>query len=98
MGKTESGSVWLKPEWTTPYEYYQYWRNSTDEDVTKFMKLYTFLPLDEINKFNSCEGVELNQAKEILAYEATKLLHGKENADIAKKNLERIIAEFLKSN
>lgn len=93
MGKSESGSVWLKPEWTTPYEYYQYWRNSTDEDVLKFLKLYTFIPLDEINKFKSCEGAELNKAKELLAYETTKLMHGKENADKAREAARNI---FLK--
>ena len=90
MGKTEGGAVWLNPEWTTPYDYYQYWRNSTDEDVLKFMKLFTFLPLDEINKFESCEGVELNEAKELLAYETTKLMHGKENADTARETAKNI--------
>ena len=93
MGKTESGAVWLNSEWTTPYEYYQYWRNSTDEDVLKFMKLYTFLSLDEIKKFESLEGAELNVAKELLAYETTKLMHGKENADIARETAKNI---FLK--
>ena len=84
MGKSESGSVWLKSEWTTPYEYYQYWRNSTDEDVLKFLKLYTFISLNEINKFGSCEGVELNKATELLAYEATKLMHGEKEAEQAR--------------
>ncbi|NOR43973.1 MAG: tyrosine--tRNA ligase [Candidatus Delongbacteria bacterium] len=93
MGKSESGSVWLKSEWTTSYEYYQYWRNSTDEDVLKFLKLYTFIPLDEINKFESCEGVELNKAKELLAYETTKLMHGIEDADKARESAKNI---FLK--
>ena len=93
MGKSESGSVWLKPEWTTPYEYFQYWRNSTDEDVLKFMKLYTFLPLEEISRFESCEGVELNEAKELLAYEATKLMHGEEEAEKARNTAKNI---FLK--
>ncbi|MDA3885691.1 MAG: tyrosine--tRNA ligase [Candidatus Delongbacteria bacterium] len=93
MGKTEGGAVWLNPEWTTPYEYYQYWRNSTDEDVLIFMKLYTFIPLDQINKFTSFEGVELNEAKELLAYETTKLLHGTENADKARESAKNI---FLK--
>ncbi|MCK4979928.1 MAG: tyrosine--tRNA ligase, partial [Candidatus Delongbacteria bacterium] len=93
MGKTEGGAVWLNPEWTTPYEYFQYWRNSTDEDVLKFMKIFTFLPLEEIRKFESCEGVELNKAKELLAYEATKLMHGVEEAEKAKDTAKNI---FLK--
>ncbi|MCK5760789.1 MAG: tyrosine--tRNA ligase [Candidatus Delongbacteria bacterium] len=93
MGKTEGGAVWLNPEWTTPYEYFQYWRNSTDEDVLKFMKIFTFLPLEEIRKFEFCEGVELNAAKELLAYEATKSMHGEEEANKARDTANNI---FLK--
>ena len=83
MGKTASGAVWLDPEKTTPYEFYQYWRNVGDADVIKCLKMLTFLPLDEIRKMEKLEGAELNQAKEILAHELTKLVHGKEEADKA---------------
>ena len=83
MGKTASGAVWLDPEKTTPYEFYQYWRNVGDADVIKCLKMLTFLPLDEIRKMEKFEGAELNQAKEILAHELTELVHGKEEADKA---------------
>ncbi len=83
MGKTASGAVWLDPEKTTPYEFYQYWRNVGDADVIKCLKMLTFLPLDEIRKMEKLEGAELNQAKEILAHELTELVHGKEEADKA---------------
>ena len=81
MGKTESGSVWLNPEMTSPLEYFQYWRNTLDDDVVKFMKLYTYLPLSQIREYEKLEGADLNPIKELLAYEATKLVHGKEEAD-----------------
>ncbi|MBN2790514.1 MAG: tyrosine--tRNA ligase [Candidatus Delongbacteria bacterium] len=90
MGKTEGGAIWLDPEWTTPYEYYQFWRNSTDEDVIKFIKIFTYIPLDEINKFETYKGEDLNQVKELLAYEATKILHGVENADSAREAAKNI--------
>jgi tyrosyl-tRNA synthetase len=83
MGKTASGAVWLDPEKTTPYEFYQYWRNVGDADVIKCLKMLTFLPIDEIRKMEKLEGAELNQAKEILAHELTELVHGKEEADKA---------------
>ena len=83
MGKTASGAVWLDPEKTTPYEFYQYWRNVGDADVIKCLKMLTFLPLDEIRKMEKLDGAELNQAKEILAHELTELVHGKEEADKA---------------
>ena len=80
MGKTVSGAVWLDPEKTSPYDFYQYWRNVDDADVIKCLKMLTFLPLDEIKKMESWEGSELNKAKEILAYELTNLVHGEEEA------------------
>ncbi len=83
MGKTQKGAVWLDPEKTSPYEFYQYWRNVDDSDVIKCMKLLTFLPLDEIAAYERLEGAELNKAKEVLAYELTKLVHNKEEADKA---------------
>lgn len=80
MGKTQSGAVWLDPEKTSPYEFYQYWRNVGDADVLKCIRMLTFLPLEEINKMDSWEGSQLNTAKEILAFELTKLVHGEEEA------------------
>ncbi len=83
MGKTEKGAVWLDPEKTSPFEFFQYWRNVADADVLKCIKMLTFLPLDEISKMESWEGSRLNEAKEILAWELTNLVHGKEEADKA---------------
>ncbi len=83
MGKTASGAVWLDPEKTSPYDFYQYWRNVGDADVLKCIRMLTFLPLEEIDRMDSWEGAELNTAKEILAYELTKLVHGQEEADKA---------------
>ena len=83
MGKTASGAVWLDPKKTTPYEFYQYWRNVGDADVLKCIRMLTFLPLEEIDKMNDWEGAQLNTAKEILAYELTKLVHGQEEAEKA---------------
>ncbi len=80
MGKTVSGAVWLDPEKTSPYEFYQYWRNVDDADVIKCLKMLTFLPLEEIEAMESWRGSELNKAKEILGYELTKLVHGEEEA------------------
>ena len=83
MGKTANGAVWLDPEKTSPYEFYQYWRNVDDADVINCIKMLTFLPLEEIKFMESWEGAELNKAKEILAYQLTELVHGKEEADKA---------------
>ena len=83
MGKTQSGAVWLDPNKTTPFEFFQYWRNVGDQDVIKCLKMLTFLPLEEIAKMEAWEGSQLNQAKEILAFELTKLVHGQEEADKA---------------
>ncbi|MDO4633292.1 MAG: tyrosine--tRNA ligase [Eubacteriales bacterium] len=80
MGKTQSGAVWLDPEKTSPYDFYQYWRNVADADVLKCIRMLTFLPLEEIDAMDSWEGSQLNKAKEILAYELTKLVHGEEEA------------------
>lgn len=83
MGKTEKGAVWLDAEKTSPFEFFQYWRNVADADVLKCIKMLTFLPLEEIEKMESWEGSRLNEAKEILAWELTNLVHGKEEADKA---------------
>ena len=80
MGKTQSGAVWLDPNKTSPYDFYQYWRNVADADVLKCIRMLTFLPLEEIDAMSSWEGAQLNKAKEILAYELTKLVHGEEEA------------------
>ena len=85
MGKTQKGAVWLDPNKTSPFEFYQYWRNVADADVLKCIRMLTFLPLEEIDKMNDWEGSQLNDAKEILAYELTKLVHGEEEAEKAKE-------------
>ncbi len=85
MGKTASGAVWLDPNKTTPYEFYQYWRNVGDQDVLKCIRMLTFLPLEEIDKMNDWEGSQLNVAKDILAFELTKLVHGEEEAAKARE-------------
>ncbi|MDO4614168.1 MAG: tyrosine--tRNA ligase [Lachnospiraceae bacterium] len=83
MGKTAGGAVWLDPEKTSPYEFYQYWRNVDDADVLKFLRMMTFLPLEQIDEMDQWQGSELNKAKEILAFELTELVHGKEEAQKA---------------
>ena len=83
MGKTQSGAVWLDPAKTSPYDFYQYWRNVSDSDVLKCIRMLTFLPLEEIDAMDKWEGAQLNRAKEILAYELTKLVHGEEEAQKA---------------
>ncbi|MGN1417734.1 MAG: tyrosine--tRNA ligase, partial [Acutalibacteraceae bacterium] len=85
MGKPQKGAVWLDPEKTSPYEFYQYWRNVADSDVLKCIRMLTFLPLEEIDKMDSWEGSQLNTAKEILAFELTKLVHGEEEATKAQQ-------------
>ncbi len=80
MGKTQSGAVWLDPEKTSPYDFYQYWRNVADADVLKCIRMLTFLPLEQINEMDTWEGAQLNRAKEILAYELTALVHGEDEA------------------
>ena len=92
MGKTESGAVWLDPQKTSPYDFYQYWRNVADADVLKCIRMLTFLPLEEIDKMDSWEGSQLNTAKEILAYELTKLVHGEEEAKKAQTAAKALFA------
>lgn len=93
MGKTQSGAVWLDPEKTTPFEFYQYWRNVADADVLKCIRMLTFLPLNEIDKMDAWEGAQLNTAKEILAYELTKLVHGEEEAKKAQEAARALFSQ-----
>lgn len=86
MGKTQKGAVWLDPNKTSPFEFYQYWRNVADADVLKCLRMLTFLPLEQIDEMDHWEGSQLNQAKEILAYELTKLVHGEEEAEKAQNS------------
>ena len=95
MGKTQSGAVWLDPKKTSPFDFYQYWRNVSDADVLKCLRMLTFLPLEQINEMDQWEGSQLNTAKEILAYELTNLVHGEEEA---KKAQEGARALFSKGN
>ncbi len=83
MGKTQSGAVWIDPAKTSPYDFFQYWRNIADADVIRCMKMLTFIPLDEIKQYEGCEGSEMNSVKERLAYEITAMVHGKEEAEKA---------------
>ena len=92
MGKTQSGAVWLDPNKTSPFEFFQYWRNVSDADVLKCIRMLTFLPLEEIDKMESWEGAQLNEAKEILAFELTKLVHGEEEATKAKEASHALFA------
>ena len=92
MGKTEKGAVWLDPEKTSPYEFYQYWRNVGDKDVEKCLRLLTFLPMDEVRRLAALEGSEINKAKEVLAYELTKIVHGEEEATKAQDAARAIFA------
>ena len=90
MGKTQSGAVWLDPEKTSPYDFYQYWRNVADADVLKCIRMLTFLPLEQINEMDTWEGAQLNRAKEILAYELTALVHGEEEAKKAEASAKAL--------
>ena len=92
MGKTQSGAVWLDPEKTSPFDFFQYWRNVSDSDVLKCIRMLTFLPLEEIDAMESWEGAQLNQAKEILAFELTKLVHGEEEATKAREASHALFA------
>ena len=92
MGKTAKGAVWLDPDKTSPFEFYQYWRNVADDDVLKCIKMLTFLPVEEISKMDSWEGSQLNEAKEILAYELTKLVHDEEEANKAKDSAHALFS------
>ena len=92
MGKTQSGAVWLDPNKTTPFEFYQYWRNVGDADVLKCLRMLTFLPLEQIDEMDKWEGSQLNQAKETLAYELTSLVHGEEEAKKAQESARALFA------
>src|SRR6202044_4148234 len=91
MGKTSSGAVWLSPDRVSPYDYWQFWRNTEDGDVARFMKLFTLLPLDEIARLDALRGAEINEAKKILAYEATAILHGRAAAEAAAETARRTL-------
>ncbi len=93
MGKTAAGAVWLNADLVSPYDYWQYWRNTEDGDVSRFLKLFTVLPLDEIAKLGALQGAELNEAKKVLATEATALVHGREAADQAADTARRTFEE-----
>jgi tyrosyl-tRNA synthetase len=93
MGKTETGAVWLNPEMMTPYDYWQFWRNCEDGDVGRLLRLFTELSLDEIARLTALKGHELNEAKKVLATEATRLLHGAEAAELAAKTARRTFEE-----
>ncbi len=93
MGKTQKGAVWLDPNKTSPFEFYQYWRNVADADVLKCIRMLTFLPLEEIDKMDSWEGSQLNKAQEILAYELTKLVHGEEEAKKAQDSARALFSK-----
>jgi tyrosyl-tRNA synthetase len=90
MGKTENGAVWLDKDKTSPYEFYQYWRNINDSDVEKCLALLTFLPMDEVRRLGALEGAEINKAKKVFAYEVTKLIHGEEEAEKAREAAEAL--------
>ncbi|MBQ8859806.1 MAG: tyrosine--tRNA ligase [Ruminococcus sp.] len=93
MGKTQSGAVWLSAEKTSPFDFYQYWRNVDDADVVKCLKMLTFLPLEEIEELSKLEGSEINKAKEILAFELTKLIHGEEEATKAQEGARALFSK-----
>ncbi len=93
MGKTHKGAVWLDAEMTSPYEYYQYWVNQDDGDIGRFLSLFTLLDMDEIQRLRKLEGAEIREAKKVLAYEATQLCHGKENADQARAAAEGLFGQ-----
>ena len=98
MGKTAKGALWLDPEKTSPYEFYQYWRNVADADVEKCLAMLTFLPMNEVHRLGSLEGSEINKAKEILAYEVTAMVHSKEDADKAQEASRALFAGGVKTD
>ena len=98
MGKTANGAVWLDPEKTKPYDFYQYWRNIDDADVIKCIKMLTFLPMEQIREMQNWEGAQLNKAKEILAYELTKLVHGEEEAEKAQSAARALFSGSVSAN
>jgi len=92
MGKTQKGALWLDANKTTPYEFYQYWRNVEDADVNKCLRMLTFLPMEEVNRLSALKDAEINKAKEVLAYEVTKLVHGEEEAAKAQSAARALFA------
>ncbi len=98
MGKTVSGAVWLDPDKTSPYDFYQYWRNVADEDVLKCIRMLTFLPLEEIDEMDTWEGAQLNKAKEILAFELTRMVHGEEEAKKAQDAARALFSQGAANN
>lgn len=92
MGKTAGNAIWLDPNKTSPFEFYQYWRNVYDADVLKFLRMLTFLPLEQINEMDHWEGERLNEAKEILAFELTKMVHGEEEAQKAQEGARALFS------
>ncbi len=96
MGKTHDGTVWLDPAMTSSFDYYQYWINQDDKDIERFLALFTFLPMDEVRRLGSLQGADIRHAKEILAYEATKLCHGKEEAEKAKLAAHQLFGKDAK--
>ena len=90
MGKTEKGAVWLDPQRTSPYEYYQFWINTDDRDVKRFLALFTFLPVEEVEEYGNLKGADLRKAKEVLAFEATKIVHGEEEAEKARNSSKAV--------
>ena len=98
MGKTANGAVWLDPEKTSPYDFYQYWRNVADSDVLRCIRMLTFLPLEQIDEMDKWEGSQLNRAKEILAYELTSLVHGKEEAQKAQATAQALFSKGTNSS
>ena len=90
MGKTEKGALWLDKDKTSPYEFYQYWRNIADSEVNQVLRMLTHLDMEEVNRLSNLQGAEINEAKKIAAYEITKLIHGEEEADKAKKAAEAL--------
>lgn len=93
MGKTHKGAIWLDPDLTSPYDYYQYWINQGDEDVERFLALFTFLPMDEIHRLGKLQGADLREAKEILAYEATRICHGEKAAGEARQAAQKLFGK-----
>lgn len=93
MGKTHKGAVWLDPDLTSPYDYYQYWINQEDNDVERFLMLFTFLPVDEVKRLGKLEGADIRHAKEVLAFEATKICHGEEEAEKARKAAKELFGK-----
>ncbi|MCP4682842.1 MAG: tyrosine--tRNA ligase [Desulfobacterales bacterium] len=94
MGKTHKGAVWLDPELTKPYDYYQYWINQDDRDVERFLGFFTLLPMDEVRRLGGLKGADIREAKKVLAYEATRLCHGKEEADKAREKSKRLFGSI----